>query len=154
MNRAARLAIPLLVLGLLTVACGGKKGTTAASPKATTATTATSNPPAGGGGELAGTWNGTYDAQSGITGTFTVRFTQTGTALTGTIQIQDSPCVSQGTISGAISGNQISFGALQGQGGNPEALISFTGTVNGNQMSGDFQSADCNDSGTWTATKG
>ena len=101
---------------------------------------------------IAGDWSGTW--QSGraksVKGTFHVTFNQTGEAFTGSIQVSGSECVSNGTVSGTLTGNAISFGAVQA-----EETIAFDGTVDGNSMSGTYTSGPAcgNDHGTWTATR-
>ena len=100
---------------------------------------------------MTGTWPGTYESTStpGANGTFTIQFTQTGSQLTGSIDIQGTPCITTGTISGTLSGGQITFGAVEGA-----QTIAYTGSVSGNTMSGTYSAPQCdNGKGTWTATK-
>jgi len=87
-----------------------------------------------------GTWSGRYIGDS--SGTFTLRWTQTGSKLKGSIKLSNPA----GTypISGILRGNKISFGAV-GVG------ATYKGTVSGKAMSGTWKSA--NRGGTWSARK-
>jgi hypothetical protein len=89
---------------------------------------------------LSGTWSGRYGGAA--SGTFTLRWKQSGSTLRGTIKLSNPP----GTfpISGKLRGNTISFGAV-GVG------ATYTGTVSGKSMSGRWKSA--NRGGTWSARK-
>jgi hypothetical protein len=90
--------------------------------------------------KLAGTWSGRYTGA--VSGTFTLRWAQSGSTLRGTIKLSNPP----GTypISGTVRGSQISFGAV-GVG------ATYSGTVSGRSMSGRWKSA--NRGGTWNARK-
>src|SRR5689334_8635661 len=57
---------------------------------------------------LSGTWSGQYSG--GYTGTFTLRWTQSGSKLTGTIKLS----FPSGTysINGSVNGSSINFGAV------------------------------------------
>jgi hypothetical protein len=149
MQTIQRTLVLLLLATLGLAACGGD---TPSPSRTTTAAPTTASPPGSppGGVDLTGTWNGTYGAGDQVAGTFTVEFTQTGNQVSGTIDIQGSPCVSQGEISGALSGNQITFGAVEA-----EQSISFTGEVSGDHMSGDYSAPDCEagTSGNWEADR-
>lgn len=143
--------VALLVLA----ACGGGSETDAAktastSGASTSQTTASTATPAAG--QLEGTWTGTYTSKkfSSTSGGFTVVFTQSGTELSGTITLE-AGCVTSGTLSGTVTGDTIDFGAVKGQG----RTVSFTGSVDGDQMKGTYDSdASCgNDNGTWTASR-
>ena len=90
--------------------------------------------------KLAGTWSGRYSGA--VSGTFTLRWTQSGSALRGTIKLSNPP--GKYPISGTVRGSKISFGAV-GVG------ATYTGTVSGRSMSGRWKSA--NRGGTWSARK-
>jgi hypothetical protein len=156
---------PLLRVAMgaaLTFAIAGCSQTTAtASPAFTpmppaqaTATGAASAPAAtsaatqlGLGGSWNGTWRDTSPDQS--SGTFALTWTQAGLSLSGTIKVSGTPCLTDGTVTGTISGSTISFGAVSGQ-----VQIKYNGSVSGNAMQGTYSAPTCGDAkGNWTATK-
>jgi hypothetical protein len=94
--------------------------------------------------KIAGTWNGTFTGKTS-SGTFKVAFTQQGETVAGNITITGTGGNGQGTISGKLTGNKITFGAIVG------TAVSFTGSFSGNSMSGSYTSGT--DSGTWKATR-
>jgi hypothetical protein len=111
----------------------------------TSATAATTAPPttaSPAGVDLSGSWSGQY---SGIyTGTFKLTWQQSGAVLNGTIDIS-APADSLG-IRGTVQGSSISFGAV--------GVVTYSGTVHGNSMSGTYQSqAPGGGGGSWSATK-
>jgi hypothetical protein len=122
-----------------------------ATPPATTVPTAppASASPAVG---LSGTWNGTWQDvmpdQAG--GRFTLTWTQTGTAVGGGIVVNGTPCLSIAIVSGTVSGNTISFGAVSGKN-----TVVYTGTITGTTMKGTYTApAACGDAkGTWGAVR-
>lgn len=89
---------------------------------------------------LAGTWSGRYSGA--VSGTFTLRWTQSGSTLRGSIKLSNPP--GRYPITGAVHSGKISFGAV-GVG------ATYTGTVSGRSMSGHWKSA--NRGGTWSARK-
>ncbi len=126
----------------------------AASPAAT-ATPAPSvapSPPAAGAGGIAGSWNGTWQDKTvdQASGTFVVTLAQKGTALTGSIIVKGTPCLTSGTVTGAVNGSTINFGAVSGR-----VQITYSGSVIGTTMKGTYAaSAMCGDAkGDWQATK-
>jgi hypothetical protein len=90
---------------------------------------------------LAGTWTGKYGGT--YSGTFTIHWRQSGTALHGTIALSKP----HGTfsISGAVQGSAIKFGAVG-------AGATYTGSVSGSSMSGRYKTPQ--GGGTWSAHKG
>ena len=101
---------------------------------------------------IAGGWDGTYQSTKfpKVAGTFHVTFTQAGATISGTVRIDSSDCVSDGTVNGNVSRDKISFGAVKAQ-----EIITFSGTISSTSMSGQYHSGvTCgNDSGTWAATR-
>ena len=93
--------------------------------------------------ELGGTWSGNYTG-SRFSGSFTLKWTQSGTKLSGSLKLSDP----SGTYSctGTITGSSIQFGAVS-------VGADYTGSVssNGKSMSGNWKSPV--DSGSWSATK-
>jgi hypothetical protein len=150
-------------LAMTLTACSGTSSTlppatstpqTAATPVASVAATtsapasasapASSSPPVAASG-LSGTWSGQYSGAS--QGNFTLNWTQSGSALSGTIELE-----ADGTsmpIHGTIVGDSIQFGTVGSTG------ITYKGTVSGNSMSGTYQLASNGTtfSGPWTAAK-
>lgn len=112
--------------------------TSAASAPAATSSAATT-------GALAGTWNGQYSGS--YSGTFTLNWQQNSSKLSGTIQLSDPA----GTlpIHGTVAGGSINFGTVGSM------AITYTGSVSGNSMSGNYQvhSANGSQNGTWSASK-
>jgi hypothetical protein len=101
---------------------------------------------------LAGLWNGNWKDSSPDTsgGTFAVTFTQTGSNLSGTIAVKGAPCLTNGTVTGTITGSTISFGAVSGQ-----VTITYNGSISGSGMQGTYDAPACgNAKGNWTAAKG
>jgi hypothetical protein len=89
---------------------------------------------------LTGTWLGQYSG--GYSGTFTLRWKQTGSKLIGTITLS-SP---SGTykIGGSVRAGAIKFGAVA-------VGATYTGTVSGTSMSGTYKAAP--QGGSWSAKK-
>jgi len=113
---------------------------TSAAPAASTAPSTSAAASAG----LSGTWSGHYSG--GYQGTFTLNWTQTGSKLTGTIKISTPPATM--SINGRVQGGSISFGTVGSYG------ITYSGTVSGNSMSGNYQVSDGQGStGPWSAAK-
>ena len=132
-------------------ACGGDKGGTGASPSATVPASPASQSPAGGGGAIAGTWDGTWTSTTdpGLGGDVHLVFTQTGNQIGGEVDVTNTPCVSHGTVTGTLSGNDIQFGAVQA-----EQTVSYTGTLSGSKIAGTYAAPQCgNGAGTWEVTK-
>ncbi len=123
------------------------------SPEATATPAPSAAPsasPASGG--VAGSWNGTWHDKTPdqAAGSFVVTLAQNGTALTGSITVKGTPCLSAGTVTGTVNGTAISFGAVSGR-----IQISYSGSISGTTMKGTYTaSAQCSDAtGTWEATK-
>jgi hypothetical protein len=122
------------------------------APPATPAPTAPPSAPA----SITGTWNGAWasDQYVGLTGGFTLKFTQRESALSGTITIVGSNCISGATISGQLSGNRITFGAVKGA-----ETVAYEGTWSGAAMGGTWavtqaSGGECTlDSGSWQAAR-
>ena len=159
-RRRSLFAGAVVTLVLVAAACGGSGSSgaplpTATGPVATTAppvVTASPTPSeSGAAGAIQGPWDGTWTSTSspGANGTFHIEFTQSGIQLNGSITIRNTPCITTGTITGALAGNRITFGAVQGA-----QTIDYTGTITGTSMSGTYAAPKCgNDVGNWHATK-
>jgi hypothetical protein len=135
-------AILAAALAMTVAACSGTSSTvpqttgtpqTAASPVASTAAARPgacqqlTAPVAASG--LSGTWSGHYSGSS--QGNFTLNWSQSGSALSGTINL-----ATNGTslpIHGIVDGDSIQLGTVGSTG------ITYKGTVSGNSMSGTYQ---------------
>jgi hypothetical protein len=84
----------------------------------------------------------------------TVRLTRpirtSRTRLTGTIDIHDTACVSNGWVGITLDGDTITIGSIQA-----EQPITFTGTVSGDTMSGIYDGTACRppNTGNWEAVR-
>ena len=123
--------------------------TSTAAPSVT-AVPSPSPTPAPTASGLAGQWNGTWQNSQPdhASGTFTLKWTQTGSNLSGTITINGTPCLTGGTIAGTVNGGAISFGVVSG-----EVQVSYDGSVSGNKMQGTYATTCGNAKGAWAATK-
>lgn len=83
--------------------------------------------------DLAGSWSGTWVSANDATGGVTASFTQTQGVLSGTVEISGSPCITNGTIEGTVTGNNVAFGAVSGV-----DTINFTAQLGSDTMSGTF----------------
>ena len=102
-------------------------------------------------GSLSGTWNGQWanSTPDDSTGTFTMEWIQQGSALAGTVTIEGTPCLTGGTMTGQLNGDQISFGVVQG-----EVTVNYSGVLkNDGSMAGTYETTCGNAQGTWQATK-
>ncbi|MFC8783456.1 proline dehydrogenase family protein [Streptomyces nigra] len=96
---------------------------------------------------LTGAWTGTWGTGFG-TGGFTADLTQDGNRLSGDLEVHGVPCALDGTVTGTLDGDRITFGSVA-----TSEAISFTGRVDGDTMRGTFKT-DCYDaSGPWTARR-
>lgn len=164
---AISFALLLAILSAVLVAgCGGDddgEAPTAASTSASKATEAkpatavsaaatVAASPTTAASVLDGTWTGTWKASaSADNGTVRIQWKQTGAQLAGTIVVTNTPCVTNGTITGQVNGNAITFGAVQSA-----TTIAYTGTLSGSTITGTYKAdASCgNATGSWSATKG
>jgi hypothetical protein len=138
-------------LALLATGCSssGDKATTTSTPPAaanvsttassTAAAPTTSAPPAAV--DLSGNWSGQYSGA--FTGTFKLSWQQTGSTLSGNIDLSTSGTTN---LTGTVNGSKITFGTVGSQ------AITYTGTVSGSSMSGSYQ-VNGGPGGNWSATK-
>jgi hypothetical protein len=129
-HRIARVIPVVSVAAALLVICGSS--TSMAAPRYFSSKQSTP--------KLAGTWSGRYSGA--VAGTFTLRWTQSGSTLRGSIKLSNPP--GRYPITGVVRSSKISFGAV-GVG------ATYTGTISGRSMSGRWKSA--NRGGTWNARK-
>lgn len=98
----------------------------------------------GGGGDprdLTGEWQGTWQDTEGDTGTITLSLTQTNDQLSGQATLFNSPCLSNGSVTGSVAGNDVT---LTLQSGTATARLNFT-ISSDTYLSGDvmFTSGTC-----------
>jgi hypothetical protein len=142
----------LAVVALIAAGCGGSSNSTSSttSPSTTHAAAAqTTSPPAAtttapsstpAGSDLSGTWSGQYGGT--FNGTFKLNWQQSGSRLTGTIDLSTAGTV---PIHGVVKGGSIKFGTVG------STVITYTGSVSGSSMSGSYQTPS--GGGSWSAHK-
>lgn len=145
---AALIAGVGIAIALTAAACGGSGGggstttqTTQAAvsaPVTTTASTATTQTTTASDSGLSGKWKGTYSGA--YTGTFVLKWTQSGSKLSGTIDLSTAGTV---PVNGTVDGSSIKFGTVGG------SAVHYTGSVSGDSMSGSYTTAGGN--GSWAA---
>lgn len=103
--------------------------------------------------DVTGTWSGTWTSSNDIDhGNLAATLTQSGTSVSGTVSITESPCISSGSVSGTVSGNNVVFGVVSGT-----DTITYTATCTSTSMSGTYSvnTGECaGDTGTFSMTKG
>jgi hypothetical protein len=131
---------------------GGATGPTEAAstgPTESTGPTAATGPTSAG--VLEGAWSGTWDTDvPQVNGTFSWTIEANPNGFTGTIDIQDTSCVSSGQVDIALDGDTITIGSIQA-----EQPITFTGTLSGDTMSGTYDASACPppNTGSWEAVR-
>jgi hypothetical protein len=121
-------------------------GTSSAPGAAATAVTtvAVATTAAADASGIAGTWNGKYSGS--YQGTFVLDWQQSGSTLSGTIQLS-APSETL-PINGSVDGDTIKFGTVGSE------VITYSGSVNGGSMSGSYSvQTDVTVGGSWSATK-
>jgi hypothetical protein len=156
-NKPTRRVRGLVIVGLsaafaVTLAACSSGSNSSSTPGGNTATTAQTSPPATeaatptssatSASSLAGSWSGQYSGS--YSGTFTLTWTQSGSNLHGTIHISNPADTMP--INGTINGSAIQFGTV----GSTE--ITYSGTVSGSSMSGNYQVGGSS-GGPWSAAK-
>jgi hypothetical protein len=151
-RRAAVLTTGVCIAAALALAgcgSGGSSSTTtqtsspASSPSTSTPTSAvtTTTPPASSSSSssgLSGKWSGTYSGA--YSGTFKLDWQQSGSKLSGTIDLSTG---GTNSVTGTVTGSSIKFGTVGGPG------ITYTGTVSGSSMSGSYNTPG--GGGSWSA---
>lgn len=155
MKSASAAGVAALLATLAVVSCSSSKNGTeltsgpAPGPSTNAAPTQQSAPTTPNGsasgpsaaGSLTGNWSGNYSGS--FHGTFTLHWTQTGSKLDGTINLSTAGTV---PLNGTVSDNRIHFGTVG------STVITYTGSVSGDSMSGNYQIAGgSGGSGPWSA---
>jgi hypothetical protein len=88
--------------------------------------------------DVSGSWSGNWNSADKVSGgSVSANFEQSGTSFSGSVTIGGSPCISNGSVSGTISGSDISFGVVSGA-----STITFTATVTLDSMNGTYKVLD------------
>jgi outer membrane biogenesis lipoprotein LolB len=115
--------------------------TAPAAAVSTPAASAPASSPAAASG-LSGSWSGQYGGA--YSGTFTLTWTQTGSDLSGKITLSNPAGTTN--LHGTVNGSAISFGTVG------STAVTYTGSVSGTSMSGNYQVGG-QTGGTWSASK-
>ena len=83
-----------------------------------------------------------------ISGTWRVTLTRADTAVTGTMELTGSNVLKKGTVNGTVNGSSVLLGVSSD--GATEA--NFTGKLNGNAISGEWDCPALKDDGVWQGT--
>ncbi len=156
-GRPGRIVLGLTVTATLAAAlaaCSASGGTTtnaaakpasAATGAAAPAPSATASVAAAADAGLSGRWSGQYSGA--YQGTFTLRWRQSGSGLSGHIRLSD-PAQTL-SLHGRVSGGVIKFGTVG------STAITYSGSVSGNSMSGTWQihSTAGSAGGHWSAAR-
>jgi len=135
-RRRVFLMTPVLSFAAMAaIACGGAGSVAVASASQSHKKTATHRT------SLSGTWSGQYGGA--YHGQFTLHWKQSGSSLTGTIKL--SSVGGSVSVTGNVRGNTIQFGTVG------SAAITYTGTVSGTSMSGNYKTPG--GGGSWSAHK-
>ena len=132
---------------------GGATGPTETAPTGPTETTGptAATGPTSDATVLEGTWSGTWETDvPQVHGTFSWVIESTPDGFTGTIHVDDTTCVSNGSVEVTLDGDRITVGLVQA-----EQPVTFTGTVSGDEMSGTYDAGTCPppNAGTWEAIR-
>ncbi len=94
-----------------------------------------------------GEWNGSWDSEeNSVDGIFSANVTQTGTTLSGTIDVPYLG-LTNANLKGLVNGNVVFFGDVDDK-------IKFVGTLNEDSGEGTYSYMSLNDEGSWQATRG
>ncbi|HRQ09930.1 MAG: hypothetical protein WC972_00450 [Trueperaceae bacterium] len=85
--------------------------------------------------DVTGTWTGTWDSTTDGDGGVVADLQQSGSSLGGTVTITGSVCIHSGTVTGTISGSQVTFGVV-----NAGDTVQYSASnVTANQMTGTYE---------------
>jgi hypothetical protein len=111
------------------------------APPSSNGATSNSRESSPASGSLSGDWTGSYGGS--YQGTFHLHWTQNASRLSGSIDLSS---VGMLPLHGTVSDGQINFGTVG------STVITYTGTVSGDSMSGHYQIAGgSGGTGSWTA---
>lgn len=153
-TRIAPIIAPAVIVpaALLLAACSSASKpsaspASAATPAAAAASPAAASPAAAAKkpGRLSGTWQGQYSGT--FSGTFTLHWQQSGSKLTGTINLPEAG--GKTPINGTVDGSSIKFGTVG------STAITYSGSVSGRSMSGSYKIKTQSGSagGSWSASR-
>ena len=142
-------AAVVLLPAVLASGCSSASGTTSSSSPAASAPTSAattpastpsvSSPTAAPVGALTGKWSGKYSGA--YTGTFELTWIESSGTLKGTINLSTAGTL---PLNGTVNGSAITFGTVG------STVITYTGTVSGDTMSGTYAVAG-SQNGSWSA---
>ena len=96
--------------------------------------------------DFTGNWQGTWESEEyNLDGTFSVQVTQSGSTLSGTIDVPEIG-LDNAALKGQVNGNVVFFGDVGD-------IIKFVGLLNGTTATGAYVYPSYSDDGEWTATK-
>jgi hypothetical protein len=101
---------------------------------------------------VAGDWQGSWNSNSGVSGTLTLHLVDNSGSVSGTMNVLGSPCGNQVTVTGSVSGYNVVISTMG------DDAMRFTATVqqnNSGAMSGSYSisAGDCQgDTGTFNIT--
>lgn len=78
--------------------------------------------------DVGGSWSGQWSSPRGLSGPATVVIEQHGDAVKGSFTMQNSPCITGGTVDGSLSGNQLTAHLVSGSSRIEVALTRTTDT--------------------------
>lgn len=137
--RRRLVAVGLAGATLLAAGCGsGGASSTARKPAAAPVPKSTSA--SSSSGALSGKWSGHYSGAFG--GTFDLNWKQAGSKLAGTINLSPGGTMA---LHGTVNGSAIKFGTVGSE------AITYTGSVSGSSMSGNYNTPT--GGGSWSASK-
>ena len=103
---------------------------------------------------LAGNWQASTVSKLGYNTSLAGTLAQTGNQISGTMSISGSPCATSGSLTGTVTGLDLSLSLTEGV---QSVSLSGTASADGNSISGTYQAptGGCTngDSGTFTATR-
>ena len=103
--------------------------------------------------DLTGTWTGNWSSSvEWAGGALYVELQQNGSALTGSIDVTNSPCLARGAVSGTVSGDDATFGAVQGA----DTIVFSASIANASSMGGTYAvtTGECaGDAGVFSLTR-
>lgn len=120
--------ILLYSLFVFIVSCGGDFGSQISDSNYLTGLTGTT--------DITGNWSGDWKSSSGIKrGIISIDLTQSGISVNGTASISGFPCMTDGNISGSLSGRNITFDIVSVSGTD---IVSYSGKVTSPAINGSY----------------
>jgi hypothetical protein len=110
------------------------------------------------GGSVTGTWKGSWQSYGSGSGSLTLKLTQTGSIVTGTMSVTNTECgtMSNVPLTGVMSANELDVSATTSCEGSIVTLGFTQGVLDGASLDGVYEilvDGQGYDDGTWTTTK-